>query len=80
MLLCCRLITNMTENFEGKPRNANGGFNLFFKMENIIDVITQVTAFVSVIYINKQNILYFTKKIDFSFQLHNNANIKEFGR
>ena len=63
MLLCCRLIMNTTENFEGKPRNANGGFNLFFKMENIIDVITQVTAFVSVIYINKQNIRTSQKKL-----------------
>ena len=52
---------------------------IFFKMENIIDVITQVTAFVSVIYINKQNI-HTSQKIDFSFQLHNNVNIKEIGR
>ena len=36
MLLCCRLIMNTTENFEGKPRNANGGFNLFLKWQTLL--------------------------------------------
>ena len=43
-------------------RNANGRFNLFSKMENIIYVNMQVTVFVSVIYINKQNIDTLQKK------------------